>query len=48
MEDYLLSAGVAILLMALKNPQKKKSIRNIALKVFKSLKAAYSGDPDFQ
>lgn len=46
-EDYLISMGVTVLLLAIKGPKKKKQIRAIALKVYKSIKEAYAGDPDF-
>ncbi len=47
MEDYLISAGVAILLSAIKNPAKKAQLRKVCLKIFNTMKIAFAGDPDF-
>lgn len=48
MEDLLFGMGISVILSMLKNPQKKAAIRKAMLKVFKGIKAAYAGDPEFQ
>ena len=48
MEDYFISMGVAVLLKAVKNPEKKRKMRNIFLKVFTAIKSAFPDDKDFQ
>jgi hypothetical protein len=47
MEDILLAMGISVLLNAVKDPNKKAKIRKQMLKVFNAIKAAFSGDPDF-
>jgi len=48
MEEYFISMGVSVLLQAIKNPEKKRKMRNIFLKVFKTIKSAFPNDVDFQ
>ena len=47
MDEILINMGVSALLVAIKNPAKRVSMRAIFLKVFRSIKAAFAGDPDF-
>lgn len=47
MEDILINLGVSALLVSIKNPDKRVSMKAIFLKVFRTIKAAYAGDPDF-
>jgi hypothetical protein len=48
MEEYLFNMGVSILLQTIKNPEKKRKLRNVFLKVFRSIKSAFPDDKDFQ
>ena len=48
MEEILIDLGVGAILRSIKNPGKKAAIRKAMLKVFKAIRDAYSGDPDFQ
>lgn len=44
----IVSMFAAVFLSSLKDPKKKKTIRDVSLKIFKSLKVAYAGDEEFQ
>lgn len=48
MEDLLIQFGITAVLMAIKSPSKKKTLKKAMLKVYNAIKAAYAGDPDFQ
>ncbi len=47
-EDAIIELGIAYGISSIKNPERKKKLRNINLKYFRSLKVAYAGDPDFE
>jgi hypothetical protein len=47
MDDFIAMAA-AILLSRVKDPTKRTEIKAVCLKIFKTLKATYAGDPDFQ
>jgi hypothetical protein len=44
LEDYLISMGTTILLLSIKNPEKRAKMKKIAKKIFDSILAAY---PEF-
>jgi len=44
----LVNMFAAVFLASLKDGKKKKQIKSIALKVYKSIGTAFAGDPDFQ
>jgi len=48
MEDILINLGVSALLTAIKNPNKKATMKRIFLKVFSSIWLQFSNDPEFQ
>ena len=48
MEDILISMGITVILAAIKNPNKKASLRAAMLKVFRAIQSAYHQDEDFQ
>jgi hypothetical protein len=48
LEDLIINFGVSALLTAIKNPQKKKDLRKVFLKVFTVIWQAFASDPDFQ
>ena len=47
MEDILISVGITAILTAIKNPDKKATLRRAMLKVFRAIRTAYAGDEDF-
>lgn len=42
-----LQLGASLLKQTVKNEQSKKKMRRICLEIFRTLKAAFSDDPDF-
>lgn len=48
MEDYLFNIGVSVVLQTIKNPEKKRKLRNVFLKIFRSIKSAFPDDKEFQ
>jgi hypothetical protein len=48
MEDMIIAMATSVILAAVKNPGKKATLRKALLKIFKSIQAAFPGDPDFQ
>jgi hypothetical protein len=44
----IISMFAAVFLASLKDSKKKQKIRDVSLKIFKSLKTAYASDPDFE
>lgn len=47
MIEYFINMGVTALFMSIKNPDSKAKMKKISLKVYLTIKAAYSGDSDF-
>ena len=47
MEDMIIAMATAIILEAVKNPQKKAALKRAMLKMWKSIGNMYAGDPDF-
>ena len=47
MEEILINLGVSALLVSIKNPAKRISMRKIFLKVFNAIKSAYPNDAEF-
>lgn len=48
MYDFWINMGTTAILTSLKNPDKVAVIRRVMLKIFRAIKNAYPGDPDFQ
>ncbi len=48
MEEYLFNIGVTVVLQTIKNPEKKRKLRNVFLKIFRAIKAAFPNDEEFQ
>lgn len=48
MEEYLFNIGVSVVLQTIKNAEKKRKLRNVFLKIFRSIKAAFPNDEDFE
>ena len=52
MEDYLINLGLNVLFTALgttiKNPASKAKYKAAILKLYRAIKTAFAGDPDFQ
>lgn len=48
MESYLITTGIATILMALKDAKMKRKFRNAFLKVFNAIKQAFADDEAFQ
>lgn len=48
LEDILINLGVSSLLVAIKNPKRKAQLRSTFLKVYRAIKVAFAGDPDFE
>lgn len=46
--EMLVAMFASTFLMALKKPELKTKIRGVALKIYRSIKATYVSDPDFQ
>lgn len=44
----IISMFAAVFLSSLKDSKKKQKIRDMSLKIFKSIKTAYAGDEDFE
>lgn len=44
----LINMFAALFLSALKDGETKKKIRDVALKMHRSIKVAFAGDPDFE
>jgi len=47
MEDAFIAMAVAIILSTVKNPANKAKVRSAMLKIYKTIKTVYAGDPDF-
>jgi hypothetical protein len=47
-KELLLNIGWAALQIAMADPILKPKVKPIALKIFRGIKAAFIGDPDFQ
>ena len=45
--DFYLNFGITAILLAIKNPAKKASLKKAMLKVRDAINIAYAGDPDF-
>lgn len=46
-EDMLVNIGTTVILASVKNPAKKKRLKRVMFKIFRSLGTAYVGDKDF-
>lgn len=47
MDEIYISLAVSVILSTIKNPAKKASLKAALLKVFKTIRATYADDPDF-
>lgn len=43
-----LQLGASLLKQTVKNEQSKKKMRRVCLEIFRTLKSAFAGDPDFE
>lgn len=48
MDEMMIQMAFAVVLSTVKNPDKKAKLKKAFLKVFKTIKATYADDPDFQ
>lgn len=48
MNDFLFGLVASFIKNAVKNPTKKRKMRNICLDIFKAIRTAYAGDPEFE
>jgi hypothetical protein len=48
MKLAIIRAAIPLILSALKDPQNKKKIRGVMLKIFLAIKASYGDDEAFQ
>ena len=45
--EYLIGMAASIIIASVKNPQHKVALKAVMLKIFNTIKNAYSGDLDF-
>ena len=48
MEEIFINMGISALLVAIKNPNKKESMRKVFLKVFRAIWLQFANDKEFQ
>lgn len=48
MNELLITMAVATLIESVKNPANKEKLRKAMLKVYRTIKTVYAGDPDFE
>lgn len=48
MNDFIFGMVASFIVKAVKNPTKKRKMRNICLDIYQAIKAAYAGDEDFE
>jgi hypothetical protein len=48
MNDFILALVASYIKKSIKNPDKKRKMRNICKEIFDALKIAFAGDPDFE
>lgn len=48
MADFFINMGVTALFVFIKNPESKAKYKAISLKVYRKIKEAFAGDPDFE
>lgn len=46
--SFWITMGTAAILASIKNPESRAALKKVMLKIYKSIKAAYIGDPDFE
>lgn len=46
--DFWITMGTAAILAAIKNPDRRASLKKVMLKIRNAINANYAGDPDFQ
>lgn len=46
--SFWITMGTAAILASIKNPDSRAGLKKVMLKIFRSIKAAYQGDPDFE
>lgn len=46
--DFWIVMGTAAILQSIKNPDSRAGLKKVMLKIYRSIKAAYAGDPDFE
>lgn len=47
MEDMIITMALSIILLTVKNPAKKASLKAVMLKLRNAINNVYAGDPDF-
>lgn len=47
-EDFIINSAVGVVLMVVKNPEKRRKFRTALLKIFKTICAGYAGDAEFK
>lgn len=47
-EELIINLAVGVVLSLIKDPKKKVKVRSALLKIFRSIKAGFPNDPDFQ
>lgn len=45
--DFFIVMGTAAILASIKNPDSRAGLKKVMLKIYRSIKAAYAGDSDF-
>lgn len=48
MNDFILGFVASYIVRSVKNPTKKRKLRNVCLQIWQALKTAYADDEDFQ
>ena len=48
MEDTFIAIAVSIILSTVKNPASKAKVKKAMLKIFRTIRTVYAGDPDFE
>lgn len=48
MEEFVINSAVGVVLLVVKNPEKRAKFRKALLKIFKSICIGYAGDADFK
>lgn len=46
--NFWIVMGSAAILASIKNPDARAGLKKVMLKIVRSIKAAYAGDPDFE
>lgn len=46
--SFFITMGTAAILASIKNPDSKAGLKKVMLKIYRSIKAAYAGDSDFE